>query len=245
VVARPPATVTRVTRRSPLFLLLPIGLALAAAVAGCSSSAQGGPDTSTASSTPSTSVASSAPVSTVSVTTTIRSTITRTQSASVSTIGPPPSTNEPAAVDGTCPYLTTDWIAYTTGQRQGSTKVIATKPYPVCEFYRSDGKWAATVRIIQADSPASAIAAVNQHVPVEGSQPASQPQGWTGGLISEGAQTADADGKSTYAVSKDKVAVVAEENESRSIKARTIAVCAIFGAKLQTGTAPDYCTTGY
>jgi hypothetical protein len=159
-------------------------------------------------------------------------------------VGPPAATVEPAAVDGDCPYLPVAQARLIIGQGQGPTRIVATTPYPVCEFHRSDGGWAATVRIVRADSPAAAIAAVDQHVPVEKSQPASQPQGWSGGLMSEGEQGAGADGRSTYAVSKGSVAVIAQENEPPSIKARILAVCAIYGAGLETGPAPDYCATG-
>ena len=97
--------------------------------------------------------------------------------------------------------------------------------------------------MIEAASPQAAASAVNQHVPVTGSQPASQPAGWTGGSVTTpGQMTQDSSAQSTYAVSKGNVAVVATEDESPSIKARVMAVCAIYGLKLEAGPAPDYCS---
>ena len=61
-------------------------------------------------------------------------------------------------------------------------------------------------------------------------------------MTTPGQMTQDSSASSVYAVSKGKIAVVAEENESPSIKARVMAVCAVYGLKLQAGPAPDYCT---
>ena len=132
----------------------------------------------------------------------------------------PPTTDEPAPVAGTCPYLSDDTVADINGQRTGVTTVIEVDPHPICTFTRSDGGWLATVRIVQADSPAAAAAAVDQHVPVESSNPADDPAGWTGGSMATG------DG-SVYAVAKGSVAVIAEANQPQSIKGRQLAVTAI------------------
>lgn len=132
----------------------------------------------------------------------------------------PPATDEPAPVAGTCPYLSDDTVADINGQRTGVTTVIAVSPHPICTFTRTDGGWLATVRIVQADSPAAAAAAVDQHVPVDASNPADDPAGWTGGSMATG------DG-SVYAVAKGSVAVIAEANQPQSIKGRQLAVNAI------------------
>ena len=50
--------------------------------------------------------------------------------------------------------------------------------------------------------------------------------------------TQDSSASSVYAVSKGNIAVVAEENESPSIKARVMAVCAIYGLKLKPDRRP-------
>lgn len=181
----------------------------------------------------------SAPTSTPPV-----STVTRTLPGTTHTVGPPPATSEPPAQQGDCPYLDADVVSQITGQHHGSTQVTAVPGLPICTFYRSDGGWMASVRFVKAESPAQAVAAVNQYVPVNSSQPADQPNGWVGGSTTKGSKVADAtDALSVYAVSRGPIAVVAKENESPSIKARVIAVCAIYGAGLQQGQAPDYCRT--
>lgn len=130
-----------------------------------------------------------------------------------------------------------------TGQHHGQTQLIRLDPHPMCVFYRSDGGRMGSVRVIQASSAAAAAAAVDQHVPIAGSQPAGQPAGWTGGShTSAGQMTQDSQAMSVYAVSKGTIAVVAEENESPSLKARLMAVCTIYGLGLESGPAPDYCT---
>lgn len=161
------------------------------------------------------------------------------------TVAAPRATAEPAPTDGGCPYLGADVVSEITGQHHGQTQVVQLAPHPMCVFYRSDGGRMGTVRIIQASSAAAAAAAVDQHVPVGGSQPATQPAGWSGGSrTSPGQMTQDSAAMSVYAVSKGNIAVVAEENESPSLKARVMAVCAIYGLGLEAGPVPDYCTVG-
>lgn len=210
-----------------------------ALVAACSPSGSDSADVSTSE--------SEAPVSTstiirTSAPETVVATVTQTQAGTTLTAEPPPSTAEPAPVAGDCPYLDSTVARDLIGQRIGTPQIIEVAPHPVCTFNRaSDGAWAATIRIVEAPTPEQAVAVVNQHVPVADSMPASMPAGWTGGVMSEGGQQAGAEGRSVYAVSKGTIAVIAEENESRSIKARSLAVCAIFGAGLDTGPVPDYC----
>ncbi len=170
-------------------------------------------------------------------------TVTRTKPGRIITVGPPRPTAEPAAVAADCPYLSADVVSIITGQHHGQTKLVRLQPHPMCVFYRSDGGLMGSVRVVQADNPAAAVAAVNQHVPIAGSQPASQPLGWTGGsMTSAGQMTQDSSAGSVYAVSKGNIAVVAEEDESPSIKARVMAICAIYGLALEKGQAPDYCS---
>ncbi len=148
--------------------------------------------------------------------TTVTSVIT-SPNGSAQTAAPPPATDEPAAVPADCPYLSDTDVADINGQHTGQTQIIDVKPYPICVFSRSDGEWMATVRVIQADTPEAATAAVDAHVPIDSSDPASQPPGWTGGAM----VTAD---KSIYAVSKGPIAVVAESNQLQSIKGRQMVI---------------------
>jgi len=100
-----------------------------------------------------------------------------------------------------------------------------------------------TVRVIQAANAPAAVAAVNQHVPVADSLPVSQPPGWAGGSMTGSEQMAqDSSARSVYGVSRGSIAVIALENESPSLKARLMAVCAIYGLKLQAGAPPELCS---
>lgn len=238
------------------------GLVLAAMLsAGCTSAPTGGTPASgtsaVAASTPGrTSPLSSAPAATAAnstaspptssaspPTSTVRTTVTRTKPGETVTVGAPEATAEPAAIPGECPYLSADVVYLITGQHHGPTQLVALQPHPMCVFYRSDGGLMGSVRVIQAANPQAAVAAVNQHVPVAGSQPATQPAGWVGGsMTTPGQMTQDSTAKSIYAVSKGNIAVVVEEEESPSLKARVMAVCAIYGLGLEPGQAPDYCS---
>jgi len=136
-------------------------------------------------------------------------------------VAPPPSTSEPAAVAGDCPYLTTTQVKDANGQNVGAVQIVATEPYPVCIFHRPDGTVLAAVRIVVADTPAAAAAAVNQHVPIDESFPATHPAGWEGGAMGNLAGVDGyPDGRSIYAVSKGTTAVIAVSNQKQSIKGR-------------------------
>ena len=179
---------------------------LIAALAGCSGTTGSNPPTQTVTIGTITSLRP----------TTVTSVISSVPS-SAQTAAPPPATSEPASVPGDCPYLSDTDVADINGQHTGQTQIIDVKPYPICVFSRSDGDWMATVRVIQAATPQAATAAVDAHVPVDSSNPANQPPGWTGGAI----VTAD---KSIYAVSKGSIAVVAESNQLQSIKGRQMVI---------------------
>jgi UPF0176 protein len=175
---------------------------------------------------------------------TVTATVTRTKPGATITVKavPPRATAEPPATAGECPYLSADVVSDITGQHHGQTQLLALQPSPMCVFYRSDGGRMGSVRVIRAASAAAAAAAVDQHVPIAGSQPATQPAGWTGGSkTSPGQMTQDSSALSVYAVSKGNIAIVAEEDESPSLKARLMAVCAIYGLGLEPAPAPDYC----
>ena len=185
--------------------------AVAIALAGCSSA---GSD-SAADPSPST-----ATVTAGTLTSTVPTTLTSTVAGSTILASPPPPTAEPPPVDANCPYLADDVVADINGQHTGTTQTIDVAPYPICVFIRSDGGPMASIRIIQADTPQAAVAAVDAHVPIEGSDPASQPPGWTGGSM------VTADG-SIYAVSKGTIAIVAESNQQQSIKGRQMVIEAV------------------
>ncbi len=154
------------------------------------------------------------------ITAQLSTTVTSTAAGNTITAAPPPKTPEPPPTDGPCPYLSDDAVASINGQRTGPTQVIDVQPHPVCVFYRSDGGPLASIRVIQADTPQAAVAAVDQHVPIGSSNPAQQPPGWTGGSMVT-------DQGSIYAVSKGTIAIVAESNQQQSIKGRQMVITAI------------------
>jgi len=192
-------------------VLAPLAVLLLAA---CSGATVSGGDTTAGS------VTSTVRTITAGTTTAPPATVTSTVPGNTITAAAPPSTSEPAPADGDCPYLATDAVADINGQHTGTTQIIDVQPYPVCVFYRSDGGWMASIRIIQADTPQAAVAAVDQHVPIDGSDPASQPPGWTGGSMVT-------DTGSVYAVSKGPIAIVAESNQQQSIKGRQMVIKAV------------------
>ncbi|MEP6979315.1 MAG: DUF2020 domain-containing protein, partial [Nakamurella sp.] len=120
-------------------------------------------------------------------------------------------------VDGGCPYLTREQVQSDTGQRMGPARIRPAGPAPVCEFVRNDGGFLATVRVLQLDTDAIAVSAVDFYVPRDTSNPEARPAGWAGGSQAT-------DGGSTYAVSKGTYAVIAETNQKQSVYARLLVV---------------------
>lgn len=201
-------------------------LAAALALAGCANSPDEGETSSmmvgtttlrTTVTSPATTQTVAGPTSTLVVTPT-----------EPTTIAPPPSTEEPAAKQGECPYLSDAEAADYNGQRAGRTSVIEVEPYPICEFTRQDGRFLAATRIVVAASAQEAAAAVDQHVPVDASDPAVKPEGWTGGSMGRlDGVDGYPDGASIYAVAKGEVAVIAVSNQPQSIKARQMVAAII------------------
>ncbi|EIE97042.1 DUF2020 domain-containing protein [Saccharomonospora glauca] len=118
-----------------------------------------------------------------------------------------------------CPYLDTEFVAQTNGQRVGSVKTSADDTNPACFFYRPDGDVQLTVRVYEGEEEV-ARALVDDAAPVATSNPTSQPTGWEGGYESR-------DDGAVYAVSKEGYAVVVTTNQQQSVKARTVAIEAI------------------
>jgi hypothetical protein len=139
-------------------------------------------------------------------------------SSAATAVAPPP---EPVAVrDGACPYLRSDFVADTNGQRVGKVRLSADRPHPACFFYRADGGEQLRVEVLVGVQPAAARAAVDRAAPVASSDPATLPGGWQGGK-----QPTDAG--AVFAVAKDGSAVVVVTNQKQTIKASRIAEQAI------------------
>ncbi|MGW9477053.1 DUF2020 domain-containing protein [Saccharomonospora azurea] len=127
---------------------------------------------------------------------------------------------EPApAAEGECPYLDTEFVAQTNGQRVGSVRTSSEDTNPACFFYRPDGDVQLTVRVYVGEEEV-ARAIVDDAAPVATSNPTAQPTGWEGGYES-------GDDGAVYAVSKGGHAVVVRTNQQQSVKARSVAVEAI------------------
>ena len=130
----------------------------------------------------------------------------------------PPPDAQP--VDGDCPYLDGDQVAFDTGQHIGPQQVIPGDPQPACIFVRQDGGELATVRALSFGTAAEAARAVDFYAPRADSSIETKPPGWTGGSLRTG------DGGSIYAVSKDGYAVIASCNVM-TVAARQLVVHAI------------------
>jgi len=151
-----------------------------------------------------------------------------TTTQATASLPPAPAAPTPA-VTASCPYLATDFVKDTNGQGVGRVKISTGggQPHPSCFFYRPDGNMQVSVRVYVGQS-AVAQAIVNQAAPVATSDPASDPEGWQGGLISGGYNGMNnPTGQATYAVYKGGDAVVVWVNQAQSIKARKIAEQAI------------------
>lgn len=175
--------------------LVVIGAAVAALVAGCSGEQSSGqPQTTTDTPT----------------------------SDSQSEVALPP---EPEAENtGPCPYLDTEFVAESNGQRVGEVKTSSEEPHPTCFFYRPDGDLQLTVRVYVGEEDV-ARALVDAAAPVDTSNPTSQPAGWEGGYESN-------DDGAVYAVFKGGNAVVVTTNQPQSVKARTVATEAIANLRI-------------
>ncbi len=180
------------------------------------------PEQSTQATAPGSTAATDAPSS--EITPTDPTSDATTASASASEVTATPATYTPpvdaAPVDGACPYLDRDQVQSDTGQRTGTPQIRPAEPQPVCEFVRNDGNYLATVRVLQLNSDATAVAAVDHYVPRDASNPETRPSGWTGGSLAT-------DDGSTYGVSKGTYAVIARTNQKQSVYARLLVEHAI------------------
>jgi UPF0176 protein len=149
---------------------------------------------------------------------------------------PPPSVSSPVSVKaspppdpqpssgGPCPYLKSDFVAESNGQHVSKVQTSGDKPHPACFFYALNGKLQMTVRVYVGD-PAVATALVDQLAPLDSSNPATEPAGWSGGYEAT-------DTGAVYAVSKQGTAVTVTTNQKQSVKARTVAKQAIAALQL-------------
>ncbi len=120
-----------------------------------------------------------------------------------------------------CPYLDTEWVSDTNGQRTLGVGVDTRFDTPACVFwsYPEDPHLTVIVRdMVDVDE---ATAVVDWAAPVDTTEPAEDPAGWSGGRAGAG-MVPDRVG-SVYAVQKDDRAVVVFTNQDQSLKAELVA----------------------
>ncbi len=120
-----------------------------------------------------------------------------------------------------CPYLDTRWVAETNGQRMTGMGVDGRFDTPACVFWSYPGD--PQLQVIVRDMPDAdaAIAVVDWAAPVEVTEPAEEPAGWSGGRA--GAGMVPGREGAVYAVRKDDRAVVVFTNQEQSLKAELVA----------------------
>lgn len=121
-----------------------------------------------------------------------------------------------------CPYLDTQFVAETNGQKVTASGTDTRFDTPACVYWSYPEQPQLQVIVRHTGSPAEARAVVDWAAPVDLTDPAEQPAGWSGGRAGGGV-VPGREG-AVYAVAKDTVAVVVLTNQKESVKAQLIAV---------------------
>ncbi|GAB3595015.1 hypothetical protein CFAEC_12955 [Corynebacterium faecale] len=117
-----------------------------------------------------------------------------------------------------CPYLDTEWVAETNGQRVTGLGVDERFSTPACVFWSYPEEPQLTVLVREMASVDEAIAVVDWAAPIDSTEPAEEPLDWSGGRRGGSAESG-----ALYAVQKDSVAVVVFTNQDQSLKAQLVA----------------------
>ncbi|GAB3947745.1 DUF2020 domain-containing protein [Corynebacterium tapiri] len=120
-----------------------------------------------------------------------------------------------------CPYLDTQWVADTNGQRVTGVDVDTRFDPPACVYFSYPEAPQLEVIVRHMPTEADAIAVVDTAAPISTTEPADQPAGWMGGRAGEG-MVPGVEG-SVYAVQKGKTAVVVYSNQGQSFKPEQVA----------------------
>lgn len=115
-----------------------------------------------------------------------------------------------------CPYLDSNWVADTNGQRMVGQGIDSRFDTPACVFWSYPEDPQATVMVRHMATEQDAIKVVDWAAPIDTTEPAEEPAGWSGGRIGN-------EKGATYAVQKGNVAVVVFSNQPQSLKAELIA----------------------
>jgi len=125
-----------------------------------------------------------------------------------------------------CPYLDTAWVEETNGQRVLGVGTDPRFDTPACVYWSYPDAPQLTVIVRDMPDEAAAIAVVDWAAPIDSTEPAEEPEGWSGGragagMVPGGLPTGH-DG-ALYAVQKDNRAVVVFTNQDQSLKAELVA----------------------
>lgn len=120
-----------------------------------------------------------------------------------------------------CPYLDTEWVAQTNGQRVTGVGTDTRFDPPACQYWSYPEEPQLTVMVRHMDSVENARAVVDYVAPVANTQPASLPGGWEGGRHG-GGDVPDRIG-AAFAVAKGTTAVAVFTNQNESVKAESVA----------------------
>jgi UPF0176 protein len=126
--------------------------------------------------------------------------------------------------DGQCPYLSNPAVQEANGQLVRKVRLSEDQPNPACFFYANATDVQLSVWVYDGDAK-TAKAVVDRAAPIAQSNPASAPEGWTGGSLTS-------DTGAVYAVAKGTTAVVVTSNQQQTIKARRITETVITNLKL-------------
>lgn len=119
-----------------------------------------------------------------------------------------------------CPYLPTEWVADTNGQKVLGVGLDTRFDTPACVFWSYPDQPQLQVIVRHMAAKEDAIAAVNHYAPIEWTSPALKPQGWDGG---RGSWNNEEGVGSVYSVQKGPVAVTVLSNQEQTIKPATVA----------------------
>ncbi|BAU97302.1 hypothetical protein N24_3040 [Corynebacterium suranareeae] len=117
-----------------------------------------------------------------------------------------------------CPYLDTDWVADTNGQRVTGYGIDERFSTPSCVYYSFPEEPQLTVIVRDMATTDEAIAVVDWAAPIDSTEPAEEPTGWSGGR-----RGGNNNSGALYAVQKGPTAVIVFTNQDQSLKAQLIA----------------------
>ena len=120
-----------------------------------------------------------------------------------------------------CPYLDTEWVAQTNGQRVTGVGIDTRFDTPACQFWSYPEEPQLTVIVRHMASPQESMAVVDWATPVDFTAPADQPPGWNGGRHG-GGEVPDRIG-AAYSVARGTHAVTVFTNQDESVKAQRVA----------------------